>query len=182
METGEQIFSPVLTTASLVAIPVCTLDSQVAISRPRLVSSLSDYDDTESLCSFSLSDSDINKSVFTPDTPITPDSKEHSHFTFTDIDKFYGGTALQSKSTVPVPLQKRVLPTRRRRHDPPSKDTLKSRRIAANARERRRMESLNVAFDKLRAVIPSFGGDTKLSKYETLQMAQTYIAALKDLL
>jgi hypothetical protein len=64
----------------------------------------------------------------------------------------------------------------------PSKDILKRRRLAANARERRRMESLNVAFDRLREVIPSAGEDQKLSKYETLQMAQSYIGALQDLL
>ena len=56
------------------------------------------------------------------------------------------------------------------------------RRLAANARERRRMNNLNVAFDRLRDVIPSIGEDKQLSKYETLQMAQSYIAALMDLL
>ncbi|XP_015929824.1 protein atonal [Parasteatoda tepidariorum] len=59
---------------------------------------------------------------------------------------------------------------------------LKKRRIAANARERRRMQSLNLAFDRLRDVVPSIGEDRKLSKYETLQMAQTYITALCELL
>ena len=44
------------------------------------------------------------------------------------------------------------------------------------------MHGLNRAFDRLRGVIPSFAGDKKLSKYETLQMAQIYIAALADLL
>ncbi|XP_073458788.1 transcription factor ATOH1 [Aquarana catesbeiana] len=58
----------------------------------------------------------------------------------------------------------------------------KQRRIAANARERRRMHGLNHAFDQLRNVIPSFNNDKKLSKYETLQMAQIYINALSDLL
>jgi len=56
------------------------------------------------------------------------------------------------------------------------------RRLAANARERKRMHSLNIAFDKLREVVPSLGGDSKLSKYETLQMAQQYIMALNELL
>lgn len=59
---------------------------------------------------------------------------------------------------------------------------LKKRRLAANARERRRMSGLNEAFDKLRDVVPSLGADHKLSKFETLQMAQTYISALCDLL
>jgi len=59
---------------------------------------------------------------------------------------------------------------------------MKKRRIAANARERRRMHSLNTAFDKLRQVVPSIGEDRKLSKFETLQMAQSYILALSELL
>lgn len=58
----------------------------------------------------------------------------------------------------------------------------KQRRVAANARERRRMHGLNHAFDELRSVIPAFDNDKKLSKYETLQMAQIYINALADLL
>ncbi|KAF5272914.1 hypothetical protein FQR65_LT04843 [Abscondita terminalis] len=64
----------------------------------------------------------------------------------------------------------------------PGMDVMKKRRLAANARERRRMNSLNDAFDRLRDVVPSLGNDRKLSKFETLQMAQTYIAALRELL
>ncbi|GFQ71755.1 protein atonal homolog 1 [Trichonephila clavata] len=64
----------------------------------------------------------------------------------------------------------------------PSQPVLKKRRLAANARERKRMQSLNLAFDRLRDVVPSIGEDRKLSKYETLQMAQTYITALCELL
>lgn len=59
---------------------------------------------------------------------------------------------------------------------------MKKRRLAANARERRRMQNLNNAFDRLRTVLPQLGNDRQLSKYETLQMAQTYINALYDLL
>lgn len=58
-------------------------------------------------------------------------------------------------------------------------DILKKRRLAANARERRRMMSLNVAFDNLRAVVPSHG---KMSKYDTLQLAQAYISKLQEIL
>ncbi|KAG7200917.1 hypothetical protein KM043_003278 [Ampulex compressa] len=64
----------------------------------------------------------------------------------------------------------------------PGTEVLRKRRLAANARERRRMNSLNDAFDRLRDVVPSLGNDRKLSKFETLQMAQTYIAALYELL
>lgn len=56
------------------------------------------------------------------------------------------------------------------------------RRLAANARERRRMLGLNVAFDRLRSVIPNVESARKLSKSETLQMAQIYISTLSDLL
>ncbi|XP_064458725.1 neurogenic differentiation factor 1-like [Ornithodoros turicata] len=54
-------------------------------------------------------------------------------------------------------------------------------RVAANVRERRRMDKLNVAFDQLREVVPSVS-NRKLSKYETLQVAQSYILALAELL
>ncbi|KAF2347591.1 Myc-type basic helix-loop-helix (bHLH) domain [Trinorchestia longiramus] len=58
----------------------------------------------------------------------------------------------------------------------------KMRRLAANARERRRMDALNVAFDKLRNVLPQCSDDVKLSKFDTLQMALTYIATLREFL
>ncbi|XP_056643887.1 protein atonal-like [Diorhabda sublineata] len=77
------------------------------------------------------------------------------------------------KSTSPEPLRSksRVTPI-----------ILRKRRLAANARERRRMQNLNQAFDRLRTFLPQLGQDRQLSKYETLQMAQTYITALYDLL
>ncbi|KAJ6661563.1 hypothetical protein lerEdw1_013802 [Lerista edwardsae] len=56
------------------------------------------------------------------------------------------------------------------------------RRLAANARERRRMQGLNIAFDRLRKVVPQWGQEKKLSKYETLQMALSYIMALTRIL
>ncbi|KAL5234030.1 hypothetical protein ACI65C_001440 [Semiaphis heraclei] len=56
----------------------------------------------------------------------------------------------------------------------------KRRRLAANARERRRMNGLNEAFDRLRGVVPATDDERKLSKFETLQMAQTYIMALHE--
>lgn len=58
----------------------------------------------------------------------------------------------------------------------------KKRRLAANARERKRMEHLNDAFDRLRQYLPKLENNQKLSKHETLQMAQTYITELDQLL
>ncbi|XP_020285101.1 protein Fer3-like [Pseudomyrmex gracilis] len=88
-------------------------------------------------------------------------------------------------STQKMPTTPPISPRKGRRRSrdvPPSPTVLKRRRLAANARERRRMNGLNDAFDKLREVVPSLGTDHKLSKFETLQMAQSYIAALCDLL
>jgi hypothetical protein len=60
----------------------------------------------------------------------------------------------------------------------------RTRRTAANTRERRRMSGLNIAFDQLRTVLPSSMCEQqrRFSKYETLQMAQSYIAALQSIL
>lgn len=71
---------------------------------------------------------------------------------------------------------------RSRKLKPLSPRVKKKRRVAANARERRRMQSLNDAFDKLRRYLPSIGDDRQLSKHETLQMAQSYINELCELL
>ncbi|XP_061542565.1 neurogenic differentiation factor 1-like [Phycodurus eques] len=65
---------------------------------------------------------------------------------------------------------------------PPHCGPHRHRRVAANARERRRMHGLNKAFDELRSVIPSLENEKKLSKYDTLQMAQIYITELSELL
>ncbi|XP_028279738.1 transcription factor atoh7 [Parambassis ranga] len=65
---------------------------------------------------------------------------------------------------------------------PEKYETATRRRMAANARERKRMQGLNTAFDCLRKVVPQWGQDKKLSKYETLQMALSYIMALNRIL
>ena len=63
---------------------------------------------------------------------------------------------------------------------------VKKRRRDANARERKRMNGLNDAFERLRAVVPGLkeGGEEskKLSKMETLQMANLYIQHLYGVL
>lgn len=55
-------------------------------------------------------------------------------------------------------------------------------RKAANMRERRRMKSINDAFDNLRNSIPStLNADRRLSKVDTLRLAIRYIGHLSDL-
>ena len=65
---------------------------------------------------------------------------------------------------------------------PPSPSVLKHRREAANARERKRMNGLNDAFERLREVVPNLTTEQKMSKIETLHMAQTYIKALAGMI
>lgn len=77
---------------------------------------------------------------------------------------------------------KKTSPTTTIPTKPVSEAVMKKRRLAANARERRRMDMLNRGFDRLRGVLPGLGPERQLSKYETLQMAQSYISALTELL
>merc|ERR1712037_1016341 len=71
---------------------------------------------------------------------------------------------------------------RKKNLHPPSPSILRHRRDAANARERKRMNGLNDAFERLREVVPNLNSDQKMSKIETLLMAQTYIQALARLI
>ena len=58
----------------------------------------------------------------------------------------------------------------------------KQKRLIANERERNRMHNLNTAFEKLRAVLPTLSSNKQFSKFETLQMAKSYIEALREIL
>lgn len=71
---------------------------------------------------------------------------------------------------------------RKKNLHPPSPGIMRHRRDAANARERKRMNGLNDAFERLREVVPNLNSDQKMSKIETLLMAQTYIKALARLI
>ena len=52
------------------------------------------------------------------------------------------------------------------------------RRVKANDRERSRMHMLNDALDRLRQALPTREDPSRLTKIETLRIAQKYIAAL----
>ncbi|KAG8559289.1 hypothetical protein GDO81_017300 [Engystomops pustulosus] len=60
--------------------------------------------------------------------------------------------------------------------------TVKVHRHAANIRERRRMLSINSAFEELRGKVPTFPYEKRLSKIDTLRLAIAYIALLSDIL
>ncbi|KAJ1529521.1 hypothetical protein ONE63_006294 [Megalurothrips usitatus] len=55
-------------------------------------------------------------------------------------------------------------------------------RNAANARERARMRVLSKAFCRLKTTLPWVPADTKLSKLDTLRLATSYIAYLREAL
>ena len=55
-------------------------------------------------------------------------------------------------------------------------------RPSANARERERMRVLSKAFSRLKTTLPWVPADTKLSKLDTLRLACSYIAHLKQIL
>ncbi|XP_072730012.1 helix-loop-helix protein 13-like [Ciconia boyciana] len=55
-------------------------------------------------------------------------------------------------------------------------------RHAANLRERKRMLSINSAFEELRCHVPTFPYEKRLSKIDTLRLAIAYIALLGEIL
>lgn len=57
----------------------------------------------------------------------------------------------------------------------------RNQRQAANLRERRRMTSLNSAFDELRTRVPTFAHEKRLSRIQTLRLAVTYIGLMTDI-
>ncbi|GFY40517.1 protein atonal homolog 8 [Trichonephila inaurata madagascariensis] len=55
-------------------------------------------------------------------------------------------------------------------------------RIEANAKERTRMQTLNVAFEDLRRAIPAYAHNQKLSQLAILRIASAYIVTLTCLI
>lgn len=55
-------------------------------------------------------------------------------------------------------------------------------RCAANVREKKRMMSINSGFEELRLHVPTFPYEKRLSKIDTLRLAISYIALLRDML
>ena len=85
-----------------------------------------------------------------------------------------------------TPAPQKASRGRKRRRDP-SPDNPKSiikqvRRCKANDRERNRMHGLNDALDELRAVLPTYPDESRLTKIETLRFAYSYIYALTNML
>ncbi|VDM57712.1 unnamed protein product [Angiostrongylus costaricensis] len=60
--------------------------------------------------------------------------------------------------------------------------TVQTTLVQANARERRRMNNLNDALEHLRTLLPSVPDEPKMTKIETLRVAQGYITFLSSIL
>ena len=63
----------------------------------------------------------------------------------------------------------------------PPIEVLQQRRLAANARERKRANKINFAFNRLKKVLPGFT-DREISKFEAIQLARDYIGKLSKML
>ncbi|KAM3849479.1 transcription factor 21-like [Diretmus argenteus] len=105
-----------------------------------------------------------------------------AQLTFTDLDSQSPGMGVMcaeaESSSADEPLE---VATRRARrlasHHP-----YKVQRHAANIRERKRMLSINSAFEELRCHVPTFPYEKRLSKIDTLRLAIAYIALLREIL
>ena len=96
---------------------------------------------------------------------VFPSPQFDSHVTLTPTSPSYSHTSpLSSKLPRIPPLA-----------------VLQQRRLAANARERKRANKINFAFNRLRKVLPGFQ-DREISKFEAIQLAQDYIKQLVDVL
>ncbi|TMW48739.1 hypothetical protein DOY81_006164 [Sarcophaga bullata] len=76
-----------------------------------------------------------------------------------------------------------LISTRRRSHKRRLKcaSQVAQQRQAANLRERRRMQSINEAFEGLRSHIPTLPYEKRLSKVDTLKLAISYITFLSEM-
>ena len=104
-------------------------------------------------------------------------------------DSYPGSGQTQPQPHAPAPTQtgaggkqRKGKGGRKKNLYPPTQQVMKHRRNMANARERRRMNGLNDAFERLREVVPNVNSEQKMSKIETLLVAQTYIKALAKLM
>ncbi|XP_061746461.1 pancreas transcription factor 1 subunit alpha [Nerophis ophidion] len=89
-------------------------------------------------------------------------------------------TSSPSSSCSSSPATSLLSGRRRRRRTRSDTETLQLRQ-AANVRERRRMQSINDAFEGLRAHIPTLPYEKRLSKVDTLRLAIGYINFLSEL-
>ncbi|XP_029968170.1 pancreas transcription factor 1 subunit alpha [Salarias fasciatus] len=106
-----------------------------------------------------------------------------AQLTFTDLDVQSPGAQGACLGEAEASSSEEALEVSKRRarrlvtHQP-----YKVQRHAANIRERKRMLSINSAFEELRCHVPTFPYEKRLSKIDTLRLAIAYIALLREIL
>jgi hypothetical protein len=102
------------------------------------------------------------------------DSYSHQYYQFESNWSETTSSNLSLNSSITTNRNGKTKPKRRR-------IASLAQRRAANVRERKRMFSLNEAFDQLREIVPIFAYEKKLSRIETLRLAIIYIAFMTEL-
>ena len=105
--------------------------------------------------------------------PITPPSPQASSLNIPQSPQQNSTPKTNKKQTSKT--NQTAKPKRKRR-------ITKDQRNAANQRERRRMVTLNQAFEDLQERIPTFSYEKKLSRIETLKLAIGYIWFMREVL
>ncbi|TDG52476.1 hypothetical protein AWZ03_001306 [Drosophila navojoa] len=104
---------------------------------------------------------------------------EHSSESDDDDDAYSSGFNSDQENN-----EKTYSMFRRRSHKPrrlKCASQMAQQRQAANLRERRRMQSINEAFEGLRTHIPTLPYEKRLSKVDTLKLAISYITFLSEM-
>ena len=157
------------------------------LSPPPSCSSTSSNSSTYSLSSTSLHSMPVNLYSYDLNEPVN--SQYLSHFTAHCAAKISNQNNSKIKSHKTLNQSKLdydlseenssdSISSKRRR----SSSQLTHQRHAANLRERKRMQSINDAFEGLRIQLPTLPYEKKISKVDTLKMAIAYINFLTDLL
>ncbi|XP_064648522.1 pancreas transcription factor 1 subunit alpha-like [Lineus longissimus] len=126
------------------------------------------YDYTDSRTYLQLGQDGTSEGPSSPSFPSSPSSC--SNYSYSDVENHVSGRHFQKHSTSSKHVKGKN-PLRR-----------VQQRYAANQRERKRMKSINDAFEGLRERIPEAKADKKMSKVDTLRSAIDYIQQLADVL
>ncbi|OWR41223.1 enolase II [Danaus plexippus plexippus] len=112
---------------------------------------------------------------------VSPTSGNSSDiFLFDDSSMSDGSLYASDQENHSIPRKRSTCRRHRRRSRCPQQQI--QQRQAANLRERRRMQSINDAFEGLRAHIPTLPYEKRLSKVDTLKLAIGYIGFLGELI
>lgn len=104
-----------------------------------------------------------------------------SQLTFTDLDVKSPGAGVCAEAEI-CSAEEALEAAGRRARPLPIHQPFRVQRHAANIRERKRMLSINSAFEELRCHVPTFPYEKRLSKIDTLRLAIAYIALLREIL